>query len=103
MKVSYGNGALSFVLDEAPVARTVNNEEGILLDLAADGRVLAVEVYDVRRARGMQRLAEEYDLEPFFLEVDRVVAQTSLWKKSRKPARKLIALQHDLAHHQVIA
>lgn len=99
MKLSYGKGALSFVLDEAPVARTVSNGEGILLDLDENDRVLAVEVLDVRRAKGMLQLAEEYDLDPFFQEIDRCVREASWKKKTSAPGRKLIALQQHIAHH----
>jgi hypothetical protein len=98
VKVSFGKGAVSFVLSDAPVAKTVNNRQGILLDLDADGNVLAMEVYDVRKAEGIEQLAKQYDLEPLKEEIDRFVDDLSGPARRGREGKTLMAIRQRVNH-----
>jgi uncharacterized protein YuzE len=66
---------LTFVVSDRAVARTVEAGEGRLVDLDADGNVVAIEILGASHGIQLQDLAESYDLEDLFNELRASVKQ----------------------------
>jgi uncharacterized protein YuzE len=67
--------ALTFVVSDADVAQTVEVGDRQLVDLDADGNVVAVEVFCASKGLNLHELAERFDLEPLLGELAQQVKQ----------------------------
>jgi uncharacterized protein YuzE len=61
--------ALTFVLSDAPVARTVEAGDGRMIDLDDQGRVIAVEILGASSGLALHDLTDRFDLTPLFVEL----------------------------------
>lgn len=104
MRIDVSKRAVTFIGSDEPVARTVANGEGILVDLNADGRIIAVEFHE-RRAKGFAELAAEYDDFEAFMDKGFALVEEMLEGLRRRPiqsrrrnTRRLNEVMADIGH-----
>ena len=92
MRISYEprSHTISFVLSSEPVARTDDSIDGFLVDLDAQGRILAVEVLDAEHMGDFRAVREAYDAGPLLAaleeergEIQRRAAERHLIARSK--------------------
>jgi hypothetical protein len=109
MRIDVSKRAITFIGSDEPVARTVANGEGILLDLDAEGRVIAVEIHEKRGLGSFPELAKQYgDLEDFMNEAIRTLDEAAenvrmRFSMNRRQSRRLNHVRASLDRHHVVA
>jgi uncharacterized protein YuzE len=101
MRIDVSRKAIAFVRSDEPVARTISSGDGVLLDLNAEGEIIAMEIHE-HRASGFAELVEEHpDLVPFMDEVrdamDEMMRDISPMRRKRN--RRALEMASDFAHH----
>jgi uncharacterized protein YuzE len=67
--------ALTIVLTDESVHKTVDAGEGRFIDLDVDGQIVAIEIHSASQGLHLGDLTERYDLEPLFKELRSHVRQ----------------------------
>jgi uncharacterized protein YuzE len=92
MRIEMTKRAIVFIKSDAPVARTVANGDGVLLDLDAEGRVIAMEVHEPN-ADGIAELVKQHpDLPDFFGEA------VDAWDELAPPRRPRLRRKESKLH-----
>jgi uncharacterized protein YuzE len=99
MRIDASGKAITFIRTDEPVARTISNEDGLLLDLNERGEIIAMELHE----QGSHDLSDliEYrdDIDAFMQELRATVDEMMRDLKPRKRNRRTLEMAHDFAHH----
>ena len=61
--------ALTFVLSDEPVARTIEAGDGRMVDVDHEGNVVAIEILGASTGLTLHDLTDRFDLTPLFVEL----------------------------------
>lgn len=67
--------ALSVVLSDAEVTRTLDVGDGRFVDVDQHGEIVAIEIHSAGQGFQLADLAEKFDLEPLFVELSDQIRQ----------------------------